>query len=81
MAEIPETECLRLSSVRPAMLIGKVRMSAKHMEAEAERDETVLLLSPYPEAEPQMQVQSSIVQRLKGSVQTLEIRCMCAVSL
>ena len=63
MADLSETECLRLSLVWPAMLIGKVRKLAKHMGAEVERDETALLLSPYPELEPHMQTQSSRVQR------------------
>ena len=66
MTVTPETESLRLSLVGFAMLIGKVRMSAKHLEAEAERDETALLLSPHPEPGPQMQIQSSIVQRQSG---------------
>ena len=66
MTVTPETESLRLSLVRPVMLIGKVRMSAKHMGAEVERDETAPLLSSYPEPEPQMQVRSSTVQRESG---------------
>ena len=54
MAERPEIVALRLSLVGPAMPIGKARMSVKHRGAEAERDETVLLLSPHPEPGPQM---------------------------
>ena len=74
MAERPETECLRLSLVGPAMLIGKVKLPAKHMGAEVEREETALLLSPYPEPGPQMQIQSSTVQRQSG------LLCMVNIS-